>query len=138
MSDRYEAPPPDEDWGPEQTPWTASDRNQTHHRGGPQPSSPPWSGQPPHWQPAPEQAPSSGAYLVGAILVTVLCFPPTGIAAIYFAAQISSRTGAGDVYGAVSASKKARLWIIVSLVIGVLVWIVLIASASSTPPSTSG
>ena len=52
------------------------------------------------------QAPWQGAvapiqtYLVPAILVTLFCFLPTGIAAIVYATQVSSKRDAGDYIGA--------------------------------------
>jgi Interferon-induced transmembrane protein len=61
-------------------------------------------------------------YLVPAILVTLFCFWPTGIAAIVFASQVSSKLSVGDYRGAVHASNQARLWTKVSLIVfGVLV-----------------
>jgi Interferon-induced transmembrane protein len=98
-------------------------------------------------QPAPPypQAPWQGAttppiqtYLVPAILVTLFCFLPTGIAAIVYATQVSSKRDAGDYMGAARASKQARMWTIVSLAVGVAVLaIVVIAAAASSGGSSS-
>ncbi|MDE5842789.1 MAG: CD225/dispanin family protein [Muribaculaceae bacterium] len=60
-------------------------------------------------------------YLVWAVVMTVLCCLPAGIAAIVFACQVSSRYYAGDVEGAGRASRNAEIWIIVSFVLGVMV-----------------
>lgn len=60
-------------------------------------------------------------YLVFAILVTVLCCLPTGIAAIVYAAQVNSKLAGGDIAGAQQASKNAKMWCWVSLGAGVLV-----------------
>ena len=101
----------------------------------------------PGYQPAPPypQAPWQGAtappiqtYLVPAILVTLFCFLPTGIAAIVYATQVSSKRDAGDYIGAARASKQARTWTIVSLVVGLaVVAIVVIAAAGSSGGSSS-
>jgi Interferon-induced transmembrane protein len=102
---------------------------------------------PGYQQPAPPytQAPWQGAmappiqtYLVPAILVTLFCFLPTGIAAIVYATQVSSKRDAGDYIGATRASKQARMWTIVSLAVGVAVLaIVVIAAAASSGGSSS-
>jgi hypothetical protein len=57
-------------------------------------------------------------YLVRAVIVTLLCFFPTGIAAIVYAWQARTKKDAGDYRGAVKAAKLARLYTITSLVIG--------------------
>ncbi|MDE6812019.1 MAG: CD225/dispanin family protein [Muribaculaceae bacterium] len=59
-------------------------------------------------------------YLVWAVVMTVLCCLPAGIAAIVFACQVSNRFYAGDVEGARRASRNAEIWIIVSFVLGVM------------------
>ncbi|MGE5291383.1 MAG: CD225/dispanin family protein [Micromonosporaceae bacterium] len=100
----------------------------------PPPAPPPQYPQPP-WQGA--TAPAIQTYMLPAILVTLFCFLPTGIAAIIFASQVSSKRNAGDYNGAVHASKQARLWTIVSLVAGIVViGIVVIASAASNSGSS--
>lgn len=55
------------------------------------------------------QAPPSN-YLVFAILVTIFCCQILGIVSIVFAAQVNSKWNAGDIEGAISASKNAKLW----------------------------
>ena len=59
-------------------------------------------------------------YLVWSVVMTVLCCLPAGIAAIIFSCQVSSKFFAGDYAGAVKASQRAEIWIIVSFVLGVL------------------
>jgi hypothetical protein len=59
-------------------------------------------------------------YLVFAILVTVFCCLPTGIAAIVYAAQVNTKLQAGDVAGAQLSSKNAKLWVLISVVTGVV------------------
>ena len=60
-------------------------------------------------------APAIQTYMLPAILVTLFCFLPTGIAAIVFASQVSSKRNVGDYNGALHASKQARLWTIVGM-----------------------
>ena len=57
-------------------------------------------------------------YLVFAILATVLCCLPAGIPAIIYAAQVNSKLQAGDLAGAQTASKNAKLWCLISLGLG--------------------
>ncbi len=57
-------------------------------------------------------------YLVFAILATVLCCIPTGIAAIIFAAQVNGKLQAGDIAGAQAASNNAKIWCWVSFGLG--------------------
>ncbi|HET9671996.1 MAG TPA: CD225/dispanin family protein [Actinomycetota bacterium] len=72
------------------------------------------------------------SYLVWAILVTLFCFLPTGIVAIVYSSQVSSKLAAGDYAGAVQSSNKAKTWSIVSAVIGVVFILGLVAIGSST------
>ena len=60
-------------------------------------------------------------YLVWAILATICCCLPTGIAAIVYAAQVDSKWNGGDHAGAVEASEKAKMWSLISLVAGIVV-----------------
>jgi hypothetical protein len=71
-------------------------------------------------------------YLVWAILVTLFCFLPTGIVAIVYASQVSSKLAAGDAAGAMEASNKARMWTIISVAVGVLVAVIVIAGTAGT------
>lgn len=71
-------------------------------------------------------------YLVWAILVTLFCFLPTGIVAIVFASQVNTKLAAGDVAGAVEASNKAKMWTIISAVVGVVVVVIVIAASAGT------
>ncbi|RKT07219.1 interferon-induced transmembrane protein [Streptomyces sp. 3211.6] len=79
-------------------------------------------------------APAS--YLTPAILVTLFCFLPTGIAAIVFASQVQSKWTVGDFAGAAEASRKARLYVVVSVLAGCLAWVILIAIGFASTPST--
>jgi interferon-induced transmembrane protein/uncharacterized protein DUF4339 len=59
-------------------------------------------------------------YLWQSIVVTICCCPPVGIPAIVFAAQVNSKLAAGDIAGAMDASKKARMWCWISLAVGLV------------------
>lgn len=77
----------------------------------------------------PEVRPSEGnvpGYLLPlSILATLFCCLPTGIAAIVFSAQARSRSQAGDHAGASRAVRRARIWLILSVVLGILLIIVI-------------
>ena len=57
-------------------------------------------------------------YLVFAILATVFCCLPAGIAAIVYAAQVNGKVQAGDFAGAKAASDNAKMWCWVSFGLG--------------------
>jgi hypothetical protein len=54
-------------------------------------------------------------WLVEAILVTLFCCVPFGIAAIVFAAQVDGKWNHGDHAGAHESSRRARLWVLLSV-----------------------
>jgi Interferon-induced transmembrane protein len=70
------------------------------------------------YRPAGQAADVPRDYLARAVIVTLLCFFPTGIAAIVYAWQARTKKDAGNYRGAVKAAKLARLYTIASLVIG--------------------
>ena len=72
----------------------------------------------PYGQPAGSPPPN---YLVWAILSTIFCCLPLGIASIVFAAQVNGKYAAGDVAGAQESSRKAKQFAIWSAVVGVIV-----------------
>ena len=68
-------------------------------------------------------------YLVWAILSTVLCCLPLGVASIVFAAQVNSKWYAGDAAGAAESSAKARkfaTWSAIAGVAGAVLWVLFI------------
>ena len=74
-------------------------------------------------------------YLVQAILVTIFCCLPLGIVAIIFAAQVNGKVAAGDIAGAQSSSRTARILVIVCVVPGVVViGIALLVGLLGAPP----
>ena len=102
-------------------------------------ASAPYVATPPQIQPVPPVQPAAepqrcpvGAqpmpptYLVWAILTTILCFWPLGIAAIVNAAGVSSAYNQGDIERAKRRSKNARLYSIWTAVIGFVLMIVML------------
>jgi hypothetical protein len=66
---------------------------------------------------APQTIPS---HLAMAIFSTLCCCLPLGIVAIVYASQVSSKVAAGDIAGAQAASHSAKVWGILSIVLGVI------------------
>ena len=94
---------------------------------------PGWQGGPPPggWPGGPPVTPPQ-TWMIPAVLVTLFCFLPTGIAAIVYASQVTSKQNVGDYAGAAAASDKAKLWVIVSVVLGVILGILILSSISTT------
>lgn len=98
----------------------------------PPPSSPQGGYTPP---PPPPYSPAGGGmggrpvpnYLVQSVLVTLCCCLPLGIVAIVFAAQVNSKLAAGDMAGAVEASRKAKMFCWLAFGIGLVVTILMFA-----------
>ena len=63
------------------------------------------------------------SYLVLAIVVTVLCCLPFGIVGIVYAAQVNPKVQAGDIAGARESSRKAKLWTLWGLGLGLSVYV---------------
>lgn len=59
-------------------------------------------------------------YLVPAILVTLFCCIPFGIVSLINSSNVNTKLAQGDISGAINASKKAKLWIFISLGAGLL------------------
>lgn len=59
-------------------------------------------------------------YLVWSILSLVLCCSIAGIVAVVFSTMVSSRFYAHDYEGSRRASRNAQIWIIISIVLGVV------------------
>ena len=60
-------------------------------------------------------------YLIPAIISALCCFP-LGIISIIFAAQVNGKVAAGDIPSALDASKKAKLFSIIFIALGVVLW----------------
>ena len=77
--------------------------------------------------------PPPNNYLVPAILATIFCCLPFGIAAIVFAAQVNGKWQAGDVVGAQQSAQRARTFTFVSVGLGLVVilfYVVLFAAGA--------
>ena len=62
-------------------------------------------------------------YLVPAVLTTLCCCLPGGVVAIIYAAQVNSKLAAGDIAGAMAASRNAKMWTWIAAGAGLLVGI---------------
>lgn len=80
----------------------------------------PWTPPPPTT--APTNIPN---YLVWAIL-SVLCCWPASIVAIVYAAQVNGKIAAGDIQGAMAASKNAKMWTFISIGVGLAISVIYI------------
>jgi hypothetical protein len=76
--------------------------------------------------PGPDPAIKVPDYLVPAILTTLCCCMPFGIAAIVYASQASTKSKAGDIEGALAAAKNASLWSWLSFGSGIIITIIYI------------
>ncbi|HEX7535588.1 MAG TPA: CD225/dispanin family protein [Dermatophilaceae bacterium] len=65
-------------------------------------------------------------HLAWALLSTLLCCPPFGIASIVFSSQVNSKWATGDVAGAHLASDRARKLAIWAAVAGVVFYVLVI------------
>ncbi len=66
----------------------------------------------------PAQAVSN--YLVWSILTTVFCCLPGGIVAIIYSSKVNTALALGNYGAALEASKKAKMWNLIGLVVGVV------------------
>ena len=71
-------------------------------------------------EPSNQNEPMPATYLIWSILATVFCCFIPGIVAIIFSSMVSSKYYMGDLEGSRRASKMAEIWIIVSVVLGVV------------------
>lgn len=97
------------------------------------PPPPPYGAMPPG---QPPMGPPPQNYLVWAILTTLFCCLPLGVASIVFSGQVNSKWTAGDFAGAQESSRKAKqfaLWgtigggIVMAVV--VVLYVIIIAAA---------
>jgi hypothetical protein len=92
---------------------------------------------PGYGQPGGEPPPN---HLVWAILSTVLCCLPLGIASIVFASQVNGKWAAGDVAGARASSEKAKkfaIWSAISYVVVAVIAVILVVAFGTESDSTS-
>jgi hypothetical protein len=117
----YGAPPPPP-YG-DQPPYGSPPPGGQPPYGGPPPggqppygSPPPYSGQPSYAGMPSGQPPQN--YLVWAILSTIFCCVPLGVAGIVFSAQVNGKWAAGDYNGAQESSRKAKQFSMWATVVG--------------------
>ena len=72
---------------------------------------------------------SDQQYLVLSIICTLCCCLPFGIVGIVYAAKINSSMAAGNYEEAKNAAKSAKIWIIASAVVGLIVEVIYIIFA---------
>ncbi|XP_061177175.1 trafficking regulator of GLUT4 1-like [Saccostrea echinata] len=75
----------------------------------------------------PATAQNNSNWMVPAIFVTLFCFWPTGIFAIVNARRSKHAAQGGDLAGAASYAQKAKTFVIVSIVLGIIVIISIVA-----------
>lgn len=68
------------------------------------------------------------SYLALSILSTLCCCFPFGIPAIIYGTLVNKRLNFGDVDGAMDASQKAKRWMLVTFIAGILFWVWAIVS----------
>lgn len=68
-------------------------------------------------------------HLVAAVLSTVFCFVPTGLAAVVSAGQVRAFLAAGDVEAAQRASRRAARFCWISLSVSVMFLLVIVVGA---------
>jgi general secretion pathway protein G len=64
--------------------------------------------------------PEPPSYLWQSIVVTVLCCLPLGIPAIIFSTKVKPAYVSGDYQGSLNASKKAKMWCLIALILGLI------------------
>ena len=81
----------------------------------------------PHAQPAVVDADGAPIrdWLIPSILAIIFCAWPLAIPGLIFAIKANSAKKQGDMALATQQAKRARLWVILSMVLGVVVWIYL-------------
>ena len=85
---------------------------------------------PPVNKPNPVTDPPPKTWLVESILATILCCIPFGIVAIVYATRVESNWYVGNKELALSSSKSAKSWTLVSVFIGLgisLIYIILMS-----------
>jgi hypothetical protein len=79
--------------------------------------------------PAPQDAPIQTdpppkTWLVESILATILCCLPFGIVGLIYAAKVESLWSQGRRAEALDASRSAKIWTLVAVIIAVIFWVI--------------
>ena len=64
-------------------------------------------------------------YLIPSIIALLCCAWPLAIPALVFSVKANSAKNSGDVETALINARRARLWIILSAIVGIVVWVYL-------------
>lgn len=80
------------------------------------------------------QPQSVSNHMVEAILTTLFCFLPLGIAAIVFASQVNNHLKVGNIPAAMESSRKAKLYASISFFIGIGILIIYAIALATTYP----
>ena len=86
---------------------------------------------PPAYSAAPTAAVPAGEaakipnYLIPSIIALLCCAWPLAIPALIFSVKANSAKNSGDVETALINARRARLWIILSAIVGIVVWVYL-------------
>jgi len=84
----------------------------------------------PNPQPQPQYAgPKPKNYLVWSILTTIFCCLPLGIWCIICSSKVNKEWDRGNYVGAKEASSRAKTWIIVSAILGLVANVVYVFSS---------
>ena len=84
----------------------------------------------------PEKQISGTPYIIFSILVTLCCCLPLGIVSIVYASKINSLQNAGDYEGAKAATKKAKIFMIIGAVGGLIASVGLFATGYVSDSTT--
>jgi hypothetical protein len=115
----HEGSPDQPDWQGQQPGWQGQQPSWQGQQPGWPGQQPGWPGQQAGW---PGQPPPNN-YLVWAILATLFCCLPTGIASIVYSTRVSGLWMQGHYAEAQAAANNAKKWAIISAI----VWAVLVA-----------
>jgi hypothetical protein len=78
------------------------------------------------WTPPPaaetsSKIPNNLALAIVATVVSLLaCCIPHGLVSLIFALQVDKKAAAGDIAGATNSAKQARMWALISIIIGIV------------------
>lgn len=58
--------------------------------------------------------------IVATVVSLVACCIPHGLVSLIFALQVNKKAAAGDIAGAENSAKQARMWALISIIIGIV------------------